>query len=53
MPSSIESFYQEAGRAGRDGKESLCSLILSVDNEQLDEYMLNPTTPLERKARNC
>jgi ATP-dependent DNA helicase RecQ len=48
VPSSIESFYQEAGRAGRDGKEALCSLILSEDNERLDDYILNPTTSLER-----
>jgi ATP-dependent DNA helicase, RecQ family len=47
IPSSIESFYQEAGRAGRDGSEALCALILSNDNKQVDDYILNPTTPLE------
>lgn len=32
LPSSIESFYQQAGRAGRDGHNSLCYLIFEASD---------------------
>jgi len=41
LPRSIEDFYQQCGRAGRDGRGSRCILYFADDDSQLSNELMN------------
>ncbi|MGI5875783.1 MAG: DNA helicase RecQ [Dethiobacteria bacterium] len=52
MPKNMEAYYQEAGRAGRDGDPGECIILFGAQDVLLQKFMIEETVYSPRRKKN-
>lgn len=52
IPGSVEAYYQEAGRAGRDGEPAYCELLFNYADTRTQEFFIEGANPTPEVIRN-
>jgi ATP-dependent DNA helicase RecQ len=52
IPGSLEAYYQEAGRAGRDGDPAECELLFNYADTRVQDFFINGSNPSVETIRN-
>jgi ATP-dependent DNA helicase RecQ len=50
FPGSVEAYYQEAGRAGRDSEPAVCTILYRVEDRRIQSYFLGGKYPEVQEA---
>lgn len=52
IPGSLEAYYQEAGRAGRDGEPAVCELLFNYADTRIQDFFIDGNNPSVELIRN-
>lgn len=52
VPGSVEAYYQEAGRAGRDGEASVCEMLFNYADTRTQEFFIEGANPTAATVRS-
>jgi ATP-dependent DNA helicase RecQ len=52
IPANLEAYYQESGRAGRDGKDAECTLLFLQDDKRVQQFFLVKHYPSADEIRS-